>query len=298
MYRVVRIASRNGWVSRGVMFSRALTALRHRTAPHRVSRQQTCQAAADSAVSDSLWAPLVAAEFSDQEQHAMLFARPAPEDAQGPAAGVEGSAGDAGGEALDGTASSRGVSSPKSGKKNSGSVRANRQKLSRKGASRCLYAKLHSARVRRAAIAAEQRRRMTIFEMSALGRLGRTWGLYPWAPYLPRGPYHFPGSALPEHNWDGSAAGAGGGNMPPEELHGAAPGFPPHPMWGVGWGRRASAWRTFGAGAGGAAGAAGCGVVFGETGGVNGAGMGVPPPSYGVGVRRGRGRFLGQVSGL
>lgn len=232
-------------------------------------------------MSDSLWAPLVEAEFSEQEQRAMLFARPTTEE----------KACEAGGQ---GEPAILGDSLVWSGSSDTSAAETKRT-IGKRGASRSLYAKLHNARLRRAAIAAEQRRRMTIFEMGALGRLGRTWGLYPWAPYLSRGPYHYAGSALSEHNWPGPG-GAGTGGFNTDETHAVGAEGLPHPMWGVGWGRRTGSWRTFGA-VSGAGGAASCGVVFGDdVGGAGGTGI-VPPPSYGLGGRRGRGRFLGQVSG-
>ncbi|CAM9843102.1 unnamed protein product, partial [Laminaria digitata] len=129
------------------------------------------------------------------------------------------------------------------------------------GASRRLYAKLHGARARRASIAAEQNRRSSILEMTALGRLGRTWGLYPWAPYLPRGPYHTPGVTPPHYNW-GPGIGPSGGPTP-DGMDGTGP---PSSSWAGGgfggsrWGRRLG-WRGL-SGWGGAGCAAG-GVGFG-----------------------------------
>lgn len=311
---------------------------------------KTSRAAAVSAAADSLWAPLVAAEFSEREQHAVLFLQSSPPPCMGPLAPVNddgdswtntgidgdtrdidsaatasstspsegstvdevedrggtrdkksrsegsghdeycGSGGDGGADltAGDGTRCSRNNSSSSGRNSNSGDCAGNVR--GRKGASRRLYMKLHEARVRRAAIAAEQRRRSTILEMSALGRLGRAWGLYPWAPYLPRGPHyaHSSGPAFPEFNWGpGIGPGTGAGSTPdgPDTVAHAHP----HPMWGSGsgWGRsRSGPWRGF-----------------------SGGGMGVCPGGVGIGQggssaalhgqgRRNRGRFIGHFSAL
>lgn len=317
---------------------------------------QTSRAAAVSSASDSLWAPLIESEFSEREQHAVLFLssssaqserqedtpahsnNPDNDDngtntdstfssgsivvgkSDGSAAGdAESSAGatsrsvDNGeGDEADNsfvesgesdcgkntTESSEGKGSTMSSRINNsgGGVRKEKQE----GASRRLYAKLHTARVRRAAVAADQRRRMTILEMSALGRLGRTWGLYPWAPYLPRGPYHTPGPAFPEYNW-GPGIGMNGTGGHPDGLD---VGVGPHSTGARGW-RRPGSWRSFGIGGVGGGGLF-CGGGFGGGGAAGagigrGGGVGVPPPVYGSSQgagRRGRSRLLGHIPGF
>lgn len=302
---------------------------------------KTSRAAAVSAAADSLWAPLVAAEFSEREQHAVLFLQSSPPPSMEPLSsvndngdswtntGTDGDTGDidsaitassaspsegstmdevedregtrchdeyrrSGGDggadltAGDGTRCSRNNSSSSDSNSNSDDCTGNVR--SREGASRRLYIKLHETRVRRAAIAAEQRRRSTILEMSALGRLGRAWGLYPWAPYLPRGPHysHSSGPAFPESNWGpviGPGPGAGSTPDGPDTVAHAHP----HPMWGSGsgWGRsRSGPWRGF---SGGGMGVCPGGVSIVQGG--NSAGL------HGQG-RRNRGRFVGHFSAL
>lgn len=322
---------------------------------------KTSRAAAVSAAADSLWAPLVAAEFSEREQHAVLFLQSSPPPCMEPLAsandngdsrantgsdgdtdGIDsastassaspskgstvdevediggardqkshsegsdhdeccGSGGDGGADlaAGDGIRCSGNNSSSSGSNSNSGGCAGNVR--GKEGASRRLYIKLHEARMRRAAIAAEQRRRSTILEMSALGRLGRAWGLYPWAPYLPRGPHysHSSGPAFPEYNWGpgigpGPGPGPGAGSTPdgPEAVAHAHP----HPMWGsgTGWGRsRSGPWRGF---SGGGMGVCPGGVGIGGSWGVTGQGGSSAAP-HGQG-RRNRGRFVGHFSAL
>lgn len=211
------------------------------------SASQTSRAAAATAAADTLWAPLVAADFTDREQRSVLFHVPPlsrPSD----------------------TAATTTTTTTAPTPRDATTTATATAPLEKDGASRRLYYKLAAARARKAAQAAEQNRRSTILEMATLGRLGRTWGLYPWAPYLPRGPYHVPGPgpgppAFPEYYW-GAGVGRGGGGG-----EGAGAGLVPPPpppssssssssTWGGGgrWGRR-SGWRGPWSGGGGGFGA-------------------------------------------
>ena len=285
--------------------------------------EKTSRAAAESAAADSLWAPLVAAEFSEREQRAVLFPRSSlytessasvdNDNGEGDDSGADASGGGDGESGVMDPAAAAAVaaaasnSSPSNddstGDVESGgylssnsSSRGDGNGRGREGASRRLYITLHNARARRAAIAAEQRRRSSILEMSALGRLGRAWGLYPWAPYLPRGPHYqySQGPAFPEHNW-GPGIGHGAGATPEGADMGAH--AHPHPMWGgIGsWGRnRTGPWRGFG---GGVAGICPTGVGVGGGAWSLPGQAGVPTPPHGQG-RWNRGRFGGYVSGM
>lgn len=267
-----------------------------------------------SAAADTLWASLVSREFTEREQHSVLFLQSSPDimaSAGSKTAGTTGT--ERSGGTNGGVDRARTGGGPRTKPTASGTCNLEGQQATSGndlggsdgrngagaegggGASRRLYAKLHSARLRRAAIAVEHRRRSSILEMSALGRLGRTWGLYPWAPY--RGPYRTsPGPAFPEYSW-GPGIGPAGGPVVPDGTAEISPSW-----HGGGWGRRLG-WRPFGGARNVSASAMGIGDVDGWLGGMGGGGEGgvpadvAPPPPYGHG-RRGGGRIFGHFPGL
>lgn len=225
----------------------------------------------------------MSAEFSECEQHAALYLRSSPVNDT---------------KSTDPVNSENDLADSGRGNQKNDGDKNRHTKEQKSGTSRRLYVELHSARMRRAAIAAEQRRRPSVHEISTLGRLGRTWGLYPSAPSLPRGSYYTPGPTFPEYNW-----GAGIGPVGDPSFEGEDAACPRGSLWGGGggWARRLSG-HPFGNGGGssfpsgfgghrvgGGSGRDGGGRTVPECGEVPG--LGFPPHLYGQ-SRRGRGRFF------